>query len=382
MKLLAGFGLGIVYSYYYSSGDTYAFFYQAERLAHLARSNFSGYVQFLIFSDPTIISITSQWTPNLLFTKLISIFCIITNNNYWLISAYLSLFCFFSLLYLFKILTLIFTNNKLSIAIALFVVPSFVFWSSGLSKEAVTMACIVLIIVPYLRLFFINPKVSWVQWIVSLLALVLLWKLKYFYAAPLLVALLTASLVYLLYKIGLINTFTKTVGFSILIFLGILLCATLTHPNFYLSRVFEVIVENHDTLLAKSGDEIIHYYHLKPSLVSVLVNSPYALISGLFRPLPWDVEVLMGLGTGLENLLLLGFFVWTLVKPKVPFAARKAIIVTVTILYILILAVLLALSTPNFGTLMRFKVAFLPFLWIMVLYNNLFLRQLSQRLFN
>ncbi|MEM7110362.1 MAG: hypothetical protein AAF519_19195 [Bacteroidota bacterium] len=381
LKLFAGFSFGLVYSYYYSSGDTFTFFHQGERLANLARSNFSGYADFLISSDPNLIELRSQWTPNLVFSKLVSVFCLLTNDSYWLISTYLSLFCFFSLWYLFQMLTQIFTHNKLSIVLALFVVPSFVFWSSGLSKEAVAIGCISLVVRPYLQLFFTNSKVSWIQWGVSLLALLLLWKLKYFYAAPLLVALLTAALVYSLHKLGWVDTLAKTVGFSVVIFCGILFFATLSHPNFYLSRIFEVIVENHDTLLAKSGDEVIRYSHLKPSLFSILVNSPYALVSGLFRPLPGEVKVWIGIGTGLENLLLLGFFIWTSVKLQVNYELKRAIFITSALLYILTLAVLLALSTPNFGTLMRFKVAFLPFLWMLILYNNLWVKQLSKRLF-
>ncbi|MEM9391308.1 MAG: hypothetical protein AAGA02_12585, partial [Bacteroidota bacterium] len=142
LKLTAGFGLGIVYIYYYPSGDTFTFFEQAKALANLAYNNLPAFMNFLYSSDPEIINIGYTWTPNLVFVKLTSVFCLITGDSYWLITLYFSFFCFAGLWKLYILLTQYLADNFLAIATGLFLVPSFVFWSSGLSKESLAVGCI------------------------------------------------------------------------------------------------------------------------------------------------------------------------------------------------------------------------------------------------
>ena len=67
------------------------------------------------------------------------------------------------------------------------------------------------------------------------------------------------------------------------------LAASFTHPNFYLSGFLDVIHSNHDEFVAISKpDNLIHFPRPVEGWVDVVFNAPWALFSGLFRPLPFE----------------------------------------------------------------------------------------------
>ena len=119
-----------------------------------------------------------------------------------------------------------------------------------------------------------------------------------------------------------------------------------------------------------NSNNAIHYRDLSPSLNSVLLNVPQALVSGIFRPFVWEAHNVTSMAAGVENLILL---ILTLMAiPSMPklFSSPNRILVLAILTYILILATFLALSTPNLGTLSRYKVGFLPFLVYLLISQN------------
>jgi hypothetical protein len=155
-------------------------------------------------------------------------------------------------------------------------------------------------------------------------------------------------------------------GSWLLVFLILSFVASLTHPNFHLDRFLSVIVENNNTY---TGD-IIHYHNLSPDWSSALVNSPLALWSGLFRPIEFGGSVsVTAMVASVENLLLLVLVIWKLGSLRKPMAENRVIVFT-TLVYITVLCIFLALSTPNLGTLSRYRVGFLPFFVLMILADH------------
>ncbi|HXR82591.1 MAG TPA: hypothetical protein VN763_16810, partial [Saprospiraceae bacterium] len=51
LKLTGGICLGLVYSYYYSTGDTFNYFHDGVKLASLARTDAASYFGFLWTGD-------------------------------------------------------------------------------------------------------------------------------------------------------------------------------------------------------------------------------------------------------------------------------------------------------------------------------------------
>ena len=108
---------------------------------------------------------------------------------------------------------------------------------------------------------------------------------------------------------------------------------------------------------------------------SLLKMAPAAIIATLFRPFIWEVRKVSQLLSAFESLAVLLFTIFTLWKVGIKFFFRN-IIKDPAILYCFLFAVLFALfvgaTTPNFGTLVRYKIPAMPFyvLAIFLIRNN------------
>ena len=161
-----------------------------------------------------------------------------------------------------------------------------------------------------------------------------------------------------------------------ILMLGIFFFAILTaavsilHPNFRYDAILQVVVaNNHDFNSISNSESIIHYYQLQPTVLSVLINAPWALLSGLFRPVIGETGSLMGIAASCENLVIMILFIssiYGVAKNK----QSPSILVLSVIVFIVILCIFLALSTPNLGTLSRYRVGFLPFFIFLITYQN------------
>jgi hypothetical protein len=303
--------------------------------------------------------------------KILSVVSIATFQNYWLSGIYFSLFSFWGMWQLGNTLARAFPETRLSAALAFLFFPSVVFWSAGVMKESVVMGVIGLVTSYWLSALlrlesWQKSRLLW-QILLSLLMLLVLWKLKYYYFAVYLPCLLAGGMILLLRRRTRLNSPWAWTFLFFLLMAGLVGITTRLHPNLEASYFMEVLVQTHDTLyaLSKAGNRI-EYHHLKPTVGSLLQNLPLALVSGLFRPFFGEWNKSLQWLNGLENLFLLILSVTSLLRiwqKKGLRLSQEALVLCCTAgLYILTLAALLAISTPNFGTLTRYKVAFLPFM--------------------
>src|SRR5690606_30639556 len=163
----------------------------------------------------------------------------------------------------------------------------------------------------------------------------------------------------------------SAVWFSVFIVLFVVVSQT--HPNFYLSRFVSVISENHDKIVASSpAENVIHYNNLHNSWTSLATNSPLALFSGLFRPLIFEAHSVASAVYALENLFLLVVFVAWLIRPR--WNRDAHLLLLAAIVSCIILCVFLSLSTPNFGTLSRYRIGFIAVFVMLVLPGSAWVR--------
>lgn len=149
----------------------------------------------------------------------------------------------------------------------------------------------------------------------------------------------------------------------ILLFVLALVAATNTHPNFYASRFMEVIYQNNlEFTRLSEPPRIVQYFNLEPSIASLLMNAPAAWIAGLFRPFAWEAFNTLSLLAGLENLLLLVLVLLALPSLRRMFGTEQRMLILAALVFVFLLTTFLALSTPNFGTLSRYKIAAVPIL--------------------
>lgn len=343
-RLGAGICVGLFYLYYYKGeGDTFTLFNSAV--------DFAG-------SDAIMIS-----EPRSLFLiYILSLVNKITLNNYWVTSMWFSLFSFICSYRLFSKVVQLYPSARIASVISLLFLPSVVFWSSGVMKETVAFGAVAILSM-YFVLYLNDRKPDWKGFIEIILALFLLLSLKYYWAAVLLPSMATAIIV------KKINPSKYLVGWYISVFLLLSIAASFTHPNFHPDRFLQVLVENHDIYVLRQPHNLIEYNYLSPTWISLLQNSPLALWSGLFRPTVFEINSFPEALAAIENLVILLLFAWKLTMIKRPKPGNRLVVLTV-IVFSLVLCIFLALSTPNLGTLSRYRVGFLSFFVLLILADH------------
>lgn len=365
VKLIGGIAIGLVYGLYYQTGDTLIYFRDASELSALYRHDATAYFRFLWDenSNPAQLSNLTFQVPRALFlVKIASVFSILSYDNYWVSAAYFSLFSFLGSWFLVRKISLFFPQFTGAAAVAFLFFPSVVFWSSGLIKESLAMAAVFYLSGIFLNLWY-QKKIKILDWILVILSTWIVWQLKYYFAA----VFFAVSVNSLFYK-SLLNRIIKPKSFRseiviwMITFIVPFMIATQVHPNFYPERLLEVLVENYKAFYAVSAPEdLIHFRSLEPTLWSVLLNAPWALVSGLFRPFLWEAGTLFQFLVSIENLLLLAGTAASLYSVKRIIKAPERMLIFSCFVYILWLCVFITLSTPNFGTLSRYRVGYIPY---------------------
>jgi hypothetical protein len=371
-KVLAGVGLGMVYTYYYKVGDTLGFFSDAVRLSEFAQNDSASYLYFLFKSDflkDNSVDLTFFNDERaLLMVKIVSVFSLLSFDNYWLITIYITLISFLGAWFLVKQISHAFPAVTGSAILAFLFFPSIVFWTSGLIKEALAMASLYFITGIFLKVWF-KKYVNVLTWLITILALYILWSLKYYFAGVFL-AVVFASLLFrfvsgrfVIFEAG-IRSYLLWFG----IFFTLIAGVTFLHPNFNSHKLLNVMVQNYNTFHAVSRPEaVIDFKDLTPTMYGLLVSSPEALFAGLFRPLFFDATNVLAIVISVENLALLVLTLLALKHSLKIFTSNVSILLIAIIVYVMLLAIFITLSTPNFGTLARYRVGYLPFFVFLIL---------------
>jgi hypothetical protein len=382
VKCLAGICLGAVYASYYSTGDTFQYFANGKLLAQLATENLRQYLQFLIDHEQSAIlsKLSYEDARALFFLKFVSVLNIMTGNNYWVISLYLSAISFLGAWTFVKSVYTYMPNAAWPAIVAFLFMPSVVFWSSGLIKESIACGSLFYLSSLFIQAWFDQRIPVWKS-LLAVFSLWLLWALKYYYAA----VFIPVTFTFLLYKywfVHLIKPRSVLAKLAVLavVFIFPLVLFSFAHPNFYYTVFLEVIVANSDGYtLYSAPEDLIHYHNLRPDVFSIITNSPLALFSGLFRPFITEAGNVLQFLSSLENLVLLTLTIWCVARLRKLSVEAHFILMLATALYVVLLCVFLALSTPNFGTLSRYRVGYLPY-FVMLLLSEQKIKSLLQRL--
>ena len=381
-KLLCGIALGLLYRYYYTVGDTYGYYNDGVRLAKLAHSDFSLYAEFLWKGTKKYAiwhELNFQRPRATFMSKIASVLCLLNGNNYWMTSLYLSFVSFIASWYLVKQIIRVRASLMLPAVAGFLFLPSAVFWSSGLIKESIAMAALYFLAAIFLKIWQ-REKVNVYAWLLVLLSVWVLWNLKYYYLAVLLPVLTTALIMKFLVmpRLKYRQWYILLTAWSIVFIIPLWIASTV-HPNFYPERFMSVIVANYQqfTLVSSPGDFIV-YPSLKPEVENILSYAPKALFSGLFRPLVWEAGTGFQFLVAIENLLLIVLFITSLTKLKELFNSTQRLLFFSAAVYVILLCIFLALSTPNYGTLSRYKTGFLPFFFLLVACNNPLVNRLKR----
>lgn len=354
LKLSAGIILGFIFFEYYGIGDTISFHRQA---LDIADQPFNEYLATLFETS----SYRNSLQPRVLFfTKLISIFLLISGGSYWITSLYLSLISFFASCYVVNVLSKIYPQFKWIYITSFLFIPTIVFWSSGVIKESITYSALIFLVVAFIKINKTN-KLGLIEWLLSIIGLYIMWRVKHYL---LITFLLFISFTWLIQLLKSSSNYTKWMTIPLL-FVA-LIATQWVHPYLKIDRLPQTIYENNQAIISKTDVEDQLTIDIKtPTWSSVINEIPEAVRTGLFRPSLIDPTPIWGWIHRIENTVLILLMILSLLLLSKSKNDIDLAYVVAGLVSICLLATLLALTTPNFGTLVRYKTAFMPFLFLL-----------------
>ena len=359
-KVACGLLLGLLFYQHYGTGDTIRFYDEARALASLDLADFCNAVTGHL--EPT------QQVRAIYFVRLVAMIKYLTHADYWLLSIYFSWFSFLGSFYLVSKLIEWKQDLKFPTLLAFFYFPSTVFWSSGLLKESLVFGAITFLIGIYLS-WCSKKQVHKGHVVLAVLSLGTIVLFKYYIAAVLIPVLVYLVIYHLpIWKGMFQGIWVKTFCMAAILIVPVIMFFSWLSPNLNYDRIWQVMQENHDVYIQLTPNRVIETISWFESSWDIIVNIPYLWFSGIFRPIVGENFSILVLFSSLENMVLLLAAVLALYE-SIKYGTKWTPELIAILLYVSALSIFLSYSTPNFGTLARFKVYYQPFLVLLVAYQ-------------
>ena len=384
----------MIMQYYYGYGDSFTFFKGSNFFTTKISEDISN-IRYLFAP----VSQVSEWYNNssesdIVFSgyfgnpsgnmvmKITAILSYLSFNRFLIISLFFGFFSFLGQWKLFSVFDDI--NQKRGtklLAYATLYTPSIWFWGSGLLKDSICLGGLGFMIY-LLYTFFVKKKVTASNVLLLFFLFYIVSVIKFYITNILLVSL---ALLMLMLFIKSIKNFLAKVSLVIFTFLVFIIILTQIDFESQVSDFMEDAVlqinsfqQNYQSVSAEVEDSkgMFTMKELDPSLSSVLLRAPAVIFSCLYRPFLWESRKVMILFTSLESLLLLYCTVYLFIKTKF-IGFFKAIFTDDYLFFSFTLSMLFALiigfTTFNFGTMIRYKIIFLPFFYFLLV--NIYISQ-------
>lgn len=379
-KLIGTFVFCSIYLFYYNGGDTISYFESSMAMVNLFYKNPQYYIEVMLsapstetrslFDDKTGFPYAYMFFDHHTFMviKLTSIFSIITSKSYFLTSLLISYVAYFGVWKLFQTFRSYAPEIDNKIAWAVLYFPSPLFWGGGVSKDTFTYMATALFVYSAHR-FFILKRREVTNVIIVLISSWLIVTIKPY----IFLVLFPGGLLWIFYdKLTRIkNPFVTFVVFPVMLIVVTILSFYVlssiggSMSKFSIDKAFKTAaVTNYDLKQSYYGGSSFDIGDYDGTITGIFKLFFPALNAGLYRPYIWESRSIVILFAGLENLFLIGFTFYVLYKTKIKGAfqitARNPIILFCLIFSILF-AFMIGLTTSNFGALVRFKIPLLPF---------------------
>ncbi len=379
LKFIAGLGLAWVYKEYYtdrSTADIYKLFddsrYMADALYDKPGDFFkmiSGLDQNAPYFDHYYFQMNNWYRPYDVETgvyndtrTLIRLNAIVRIFSFGIYSVHILVWCFISLLglsFIYRTFYRFNNDHPYLFAGSIFLLPSVLCWGSGVLKEGLVFLLIGVFVSALFRWTMV--KFRWIYPVMIIASILGFYLLKIY----ILIALIPGSIALIVCKI---NQFKRVRiwFFTSLVVIGIIgLNIQYIIPSI---NFLEIIALKQQAILRLAyytdSGSVLEVNPLQPSFLSMMRNLPEALFNAAFRPSIIDATNMLQWFAAFENafIIICFFLAIGLYKPQVDPVKRAAGLFCIS--FVFVLYAIIGLSTPILGTLVRFRMPALPFLFI------------------
>lgn len=391
-KMFGSVAFAFIYLFYYRGGDSINFYVTMKPLYNLFFRNPGVYFYFITtpfstypkecFYDVYIhgAAYLLRGTASLSTIRiggLINLFCF---NSYLVCTV---VFGFISYIFTFRAFALfcsIYPKLEKQFAIAFLMIPSVIFWGSGVSKDTIMLGSIFLFITSFYQIAITKKKIGMhVVWM--LLSGYIISSIRGFILFSIIPGLLLMSAVYYrnAFKSGLLRILAGPVFIAAGAVLSFLFVQGLGNSvqSYNLDALAQKAEGFHSwhTYLGETqggsayslGDDVDY------SLAGILRKAPLALVICLFGPFVWQIRNAVMLLSGTESLIFLFFFFRVFLTGRAYRALNVLFrdhVVMLCIPIILIIGIAIGMTSFNYGALVRYRIPIQPLLAVLLIVTN------------
>lgn len=388
LKLMGGIMLGVIYQYYYTSGDTINYYLSARTITTALLDDFGDGISLLFADFDNLDYETNQiarkyfargnpipyWKDAYAYNvaRIVFFSNLLAYNSYYASSLLLSTFSFIGVWGLYRVFWRRFPQLTTQLGIAFFFVPSVFFWGSGILKDPITLAMLGLMTYAVDRLTRGNFR-SLVFFGLLFFSAYLTYSIKPYIMLSYIpfLAIWVGSEIKERVSDGLLRYTLTPIIIVVVVLSGLAALNTIGvgSGRDSLEEILDAAV------IIKSDLNSSYYYtdeqgssynigEFDASLASQLQLLPFAVTTTFFRPFLWEVRNTVMLLASLEATLLLIFAVAIILRAGlvnffiVVFRHR---FVFFSFGYSIVFAYMVGLTSGNFGNLERYKIPCIPF---------------------
>jgi len=381
IKLFGGIGFAVIYFYYYQGGDTTSYYESALAMKNLMFHSFPDWLsnEFGAASPENYSKFTAQtghplhymyYDPQtLMVIKIITPLMIPSLGGYLISTLLLAWLSYSGLWRLFMVFSAYYPNLKKYFFISILCFPSVIFWGSGILKDTITLSCSCWLVYCIFNVFIMRRKVLKYLFLMIPFFIVILFIKPY-----IIMALMPGSLMWIfsqrIYKIknGLVRFLIVPFIFLVCFAGGYILLKSLGSimGKFSIDRISTTAkVTEEDLKQDYYGGHSFDLGTFENTPTGYMKIFPKAFIAGTYRPFLWEAGNVVMLLSGLENTYLL-YLTFLMFKRTGITNIFKRLLKEPLLFFAFSFSVFFAfavgLTTSNFGALVRFKVAYLPYL--------------------
>jgi hypothetical protein len=382
LKIIGAVALGFIYQFYYSGGDTFAYFDQGSRYIWEAFLESPIKAIQLIFADGSYNTGTWEYASKIIFyedqpsyfvVRVAGIFDIFTFHTYSATACLFALLSFSGLWAMYTAFYKMYPRLHLELAIAIFFVPSVFFWGSGILKDSLTLGALGWATFAFHAIFIENKRV-----ILSLFILIFSFFIIYEIKIYILLCFIPALFIwlYVMYMGRVRNLVIKTmvlpVSLVLLIGSGYFTVRKIGEENrrYNLEKLSQTAEATARWLSYVSIREEGSVYSLGDfdySTKGILKKAFPAIWVTLFRPYVWEIKNPVMALSALESLFLFLFFILVHLVAFQSGSISKIFnspVIAFCLFFTITFSFAVGISTYNFGSLVRYKIPMLPFFLI------------------
>lgn len=377
VKIVGALAVGLVYQFYYGGGDTFNYHTHGSRHVWEAFGDSVPTGFKLLFANgeysPGVYKYASQIAffgddSSYFVVRLAAFFDLFTFSTYSATAICFAMVSFVGMWLLFSVFYEKYPHLHRWLAWACFFIPSVFFWGSGLLKDTIIMGCLGIATYEINRLL-LQRRFSIFHLLFLFLALFCIFEVKKF----ILQAFLPSALVWVYMNYGM--KFKSQV--ARIISLPVILIISAASAYYAIVKVGEGDARYSVDKIAKTAYSTamdIRYWtgkdagsgymlgEIDGTLLGMLKLAPQAINVSLFRPYLWEVRNPLMLLSAVESFTLLIVVFIIVIRSR---TKLFGVIVKPDILFCLVFSMIYAfavgVSTFNFGSLVRYKIPLLPF---------------------